>query len=332
LIAHAQARHHGQAQSRSLTPDDIKDGFDRKTCDLVWVDIANPDDEDLTWLRKTFDFHQLALEDVARRHQRAKIEEYPGYAFGVIYAARADTSAQSVVSAELQFFWGASYLVTIHSEPFPEIDDLASRLDEGTLMSVVGSGDKPVVVPDLVYRLLDAIVDGYFPVVDSLADWTEDVEEAMFGGGQPSATLQIIFRLRKEVVQLRKTIAPSREAVNVLLRRDNGLFGNEFIAYFQDVYDHTVRAIDTLDTYRDLLASALDAHLAIVSNDVSQTVKTMTAVTAILMVNALIAGIYGMNFDNFPELHWTYGYPYALSLMASVSLALWLILRRVGWL
>ena len=97
---------------------------------------------------------------------------------------------------------------------------------------------------------------------------------------------------------MRKTIAPSREIVNVLLRRDHALFGNEFVPYFQDVYDHTVRVIDTLDTYRDLLASALDAHLSIVSNDVSQTVKKMTAVTAILMVNALIAGIYGMNFDD----------------------------------
>jgi magnesium transporter len=104
------------------------------------------------------------------------------------------------------------------------------------------------------------------------------------------------------------------------------------VPYFQDVYDHTVRAIDTLDTYRDLLASALDVHLSIVSNEVSQTVRKMTAITAILMVNALIAGIYGMNFDRIPELHWEYGYFYALGLMFAVSLAMFIGLRRIQWL
>jgi magnesium transporter len=204
---------------------------------------------------------------------------------------------------------------------------------DGALASVVVNGQPPVVA-DVAYRLIDALVDGYFPTVDALAEWIEGIEETMFGQrrGRVQDTPQELFRLRKDLIQVRKTIAPTREIVNVVLRRDHSLFGTEFVPYFQDVYDHTVRALDTLDTYRDLLASALDTHLSIVSNDVSQTVKKMTAVTAILMVNALIAGIYGMNFDRIPELHWEFGYAWALGLMAAISLALWIALRRIHWL
>jgi magnesium transporter len=144
-------------------------------------------------------------------------------------------------------------------------------------------------------------------------------------------TLQAIFGLKKSLLEMRKAIAPSRDVVNVFLRRDHALFGDEFFPYFQDVYDHTVRVIDSLDTYRDLLASSLDAHLSLISNEVSQTVKKMTAVTAILMVNSLIAGIYGMNFDVIPELRWQYGYPWALALMAISSLALWIVFRLIRW-
>jgi magnesium transporter len=321
---------------RFLSQADIRHGsLELDEHELVWVDIADPQDEDLDWLGRNCGFHPLALEDVARRHQRAKIDEYPGYYFVVLYAARIAAAARRIQTSELQFFWGEKLLVTIHADPLTEIEQLAQRARDGTLTPVFGVGRRAMESADLVYRLLDAIVDGYFPAVDTLAEWTEDIEETMFAparGRSNQDTLQSIFSLKKDLLKMRKTIAPSREVVNVMLRRDRSLFGDEFFPYFQDVYDHTVRVIDSLDSYRDLLASALDAYLAIVSNEVSQTVKRMTAVTAILMVNALVAGIYGMNFDVLPELHWTYGYPYALSLMATLSVVLWLVFRRLRWL
>jgi magnesium transporter len=126
-------------------------------------------------------------------------------------------------------------------------------------------------------------------------------------------------------------IAPARDVINVLLRRDHKLFPEEYFPYFQDLYDRTNRVIDGLDTYRDLLSSSMDTYLSFVSNDVNQTVKRMTAVTAILMVDALIAGVYGMNFENMPELHWQYGYFYALALLAIATAALWLLFRRIRW-
>src|SRR6185503_14206269 len=153
----------------------------------------------------------------------------------------------------------------------------------------------------------------------------------MFSRRRSQMTLQSIFELKKDLFQVRKVVAPARDVMNVLLRRDHQLFPNEFYPYIQDLYDHTSRVVDSLDTYRDLLSSALDTYLSFVSNDVNQTVKKMTAVTAILMVDSLIAGVYGMNFQNMPELFWTYGYYYALGLMVLASVGMWAVFRRIRW-
>jgi magnesium transporter len=301
--------------------------------DVVWVDLTQPTDNDIAWLERTFHFHPLALEDVKLRHQRAKLDEYPDYYFGVLYAVRTDAAKHRVRTAELQFFWGPNYLVTLHAEPFPEIEHLSERARSASLAAVVGDNTRPASIADLAFRLIDAVVDTYFPAVDAVAEWSEAIEAGMFATSRKPTqdTLQSIFNLKKDLLGLRKVIAPSREAVNVLLRREQKLFGDDLQPYFQDVYDHTVRVIDSLDTYRDLLASALDTYLSIVSNDVSQTVKKMTAVTAILMVDALVAGVYGMNFDTIPELHWAYGYAWALGLMLVLSVGLWAVFRRIQW-
>jgi magnesium transporter len=319
---------------RLVSVDDLRHrSVDIDPRDLVWVDLSQPTDEDIAWLERTFHFHPVALEDVRLRHQRAKLDEYPDYYFGVLYAVRTDTVRHRVRTAELQFFWGASYLVTLHTEPFPEIEHLAKRTRSNSLAPVVGDDTRQVAIGDLAYRLIDAVVDTYFPAVDAVAEWSEAIEAGMFAASRKpaQATLQALFTLKKDLLGLRKVIAPSRDVLNVLLRREHHLFGDDLQPYYQDVYDHTVRVIDSLDTYRDLLASALDTYLSVVSNDVSQTVKKMTAVTAILMVDALVAGIYGMNFDTIPELHWAYGYAWALGLMLVLSVGLWALFRRIQW-
>jgi magnesium transporter len=335
VIAHVCARANGEtAPLRVLTANAPQlESLDVDGHELLWVDIADPQPKDIAWLEHKFGFHQLALEDVARQHQRAKLDEYPGYDFGVLYVARVDLVVRRITTAELQFFWGATYLVTIHAAPVPEIEHLAARARDGTLTPVVGADRRQLQIADLAYHLADAVVDSYFPAVDAIAEWSDDIEEAMFATTRRPAqpTLQAIFGLKKDLVEMRKVVAPGREVVNVLLRRERARFGEELVPYFQDVYDHIVRVIDSLDMHRDLLASALDSYLSIVSNDVSQTVKKMTAVTAILMVDALVAGVYGMNFDRMPELHWEYGYAWALGLMAVLSFALAAVFRRIRW-
>ena len=300
--------------------------------DLTWVDVVNPTSEDTAELEQRFHFHRLALEDVTHKHQRPKLDEYPGYSYVVLYAIRPHSAHRHASTSELQFFWSRTVLVTIHPQPFPEVDDLINRARSGALPPIVDAANRHLEIADIVYRILDGVVDGYFPAVDALAEWTDDIEEQMFAGQRRPQTLQTIFALRKGLINVRKVVAPGREVINGMLRHDQALFDDIYYPYFQDVYDHTVRVIDSLDTYRDLLGTALDTYVSIVSNDVNQTVKTMTAVTAILMVDALIPAIYGMNFKYIPELDWPLGYPYSLLLMLAATLLLLLIFRRIRWL
>ena len=186
-------------------------------------------------------------------------------------------------------------------------------------------------VGGLLYTLLDALVDGYFPVIDDLAERVEVVEASIFQA-RGEDHLADVFALKKELLNLRRTLSPERDVLNVLLRRDVPLFGSDILVYFQDVYDHTIRVLDSVDLYRDQLSGLLDAHLSIVSNRLNETMKRMTALATILMTLALVSGIYGMNFRIMPELDWQYGYAYALSLMLTLGVGLFVIFNRIGWL
>ena len=185
-------------------------------------------------------------------------------------------------------------------------------------------------VSALVHALLDALVDSYFPLMDQVADRVEDLEDTIFIQYDESA-IQTIFGLKKDLLSLRRVIAPERDVLNVLLRRQLPIFHPEDIAYLQDVYDHIVRVTDSVDTYRDLLSSALDSYLSLQSNNLNQVMKLLTMASIVLMTDALIAGIYGMNFRYMPELGWRLGYGWALLLMALATIGVTLYFRRRKW-
>jgi magnesium transporter len=186
-----------------------------------------------------------------------------------------------------------------------------------------------VAVP--IYSLLDALVDGYFPVIDAISEEIEEIESAMFGP-RPGPHQAEIFGLKRELLNLRKVLAPEREVLNTLIRRDEPVLGEQSLPYFQDVYDHIFRVLDTVDLNREQLSGLLDAHLAVVSNRLNMIMKRMTALATILMSVTLVASNYGMNFDVMPELHWAYGYPWALGMMVVVGVILTVIFKRVDWL
>lgn len=285
---------------------------------IVWLDIQDPTDEDVELLRKEFCFHELALEDIGREHQRSKIEAYDGYYFLVFYGLRRQKCQ------EIDLFIGERYLVTIHDGEVPEI---ATTVERWRL-----NADRmghAVAVP--IYSLLDAIVDGYFPVIDEIAEEVEDIESAMFRPRADSHQAEI-FRLKRELLNLRRILAPERELLNTLIRRDEPVFGADTLPYFQDVYDHVIRVLDTVDLNRDQLSGLLDAHLAVVSNRLNTVMKRMTALATILMSVNLVASNYGMNFERMPELKWAFGYPWALSLMVVIGLLLTYVFKRIDWL
>jgi magnesium transporter len=280
-------------------------------------------------LEAEFGFHQLALEDVRRGHQRAKIDEYDDYYFAVLYSvsyAPPTTKLESGLTAvEVGAFFGANYVVTVHKRPVRELEEAIHRWEKN-----------PDIVQDhnigfLVHMICDIVVDEYFVAADAMGSVIDDLEERIFVNSNREI-LADIFAFRKDLLSMRKLVGPAREVFNTLSRRDLPLFDTRTAVYFSDVYDHIIRVADTIDTYRDLISGALDGYLTIVSNNLNEIVKVLTASSIILMSVTFIAGVYGMNFANMPELGWSFGYPGAILLMVAVALTLFLVFRRKSWL
>jgi magnesium transporter len=291
---------------------------------LIWLDIDDPNDADMERVGREFGLHPLAIEDAVRRHQRPKIDIYQDSVFIVFYALELIDDRPR--TREISLFAGRHYMITVHEGDLAVLEETAIRWNDAVL--------KQTATPSiglLVYSLLDSIVDGYFPVIDELAERVDDLEMQIFAGDAVE-THEELFELKKDLLAVRRVVAPERDVMNVLVRRDAPLFSREEITYFQDVYDHLLRITDSVDTYRDLLSSALDISVSMASFRLDETVKRMTSASIILMSMALISGIYGMNFVNMPELEWQWGYAYALALMAVVGGGLGWFFHRVDWL
>ena len=291
---------------------------------LLWIDLDEPNEAELDRVGHEFGLHPLAIEDALSRHQRPKIDIYPDSVFIVFYAMETDRGTP--VTREISLFAGRDFLITVHEGYLPVLDETAHRWNEAVLKQTAAPS-----IGLLVYSLLDSIVDAYFPVVDDLAERSDELEMQIFSG-EAMETHEELFALKKDLLSVRRVVAPERDVLNVLVRRDAPLFSREEITYFQDVYDHLLRITDSVDTYRDLLSSALDISVSMASFRLDETVKRMTSASIILMSMALISGIYGMNFVNMPELAWHWGYAFALGLMAAVGGGLGWFFHRVDWL
>lgn len=311
------------ANQRDFDLDNL-DQFIASKEGLVWIDLADPVPSEFELLAKEFGFHPLALEDARARHQRPKLNQYDTFLFLVFYAVRVDQE-DGFLTQEISLFVGPNYLVTVHPGQCHEIDETAQRWHQ----NVKNLDARSVAV--LLYSLLDTIVDNYFPVLDAVAERTDALESAIFERGS-TAALQEIFALRKSLLALRRVLSPERDLMSILTRRDIEMLGPATSVYFQDIYDHVLRVTDAIDTYRDLLASALDAYLSVVSNNLNQVMRTLTSWSIILMSLALIAGIYGMNFGFMPELEWHYGYFFILAAMGMIGGGLFMLFKRIRWL
>lgn len=293
---------------------------------VVWLDLLDPSDEDLARVEHGFQLHPLAIEDATHEHQRPKVDEYENFFFVVFYTAHYDQNKGQIDVQEIDMFLGRNYLVTVHEHPLSELDEVEQRWTRNAKQLTWGIGV-------LLYSLLDTIVDNYFPIVDSLVDHADDLEDRLYAGRTRNShiTLQILD-LKKQFTRMRRIATPERDVLNVLTNRDNPLFDEHVLIYFRDIYDHITRLADTVDIYRDQLSSTMDANLAIVSNDLNKVMRTLTGASIILMADALIAGIYGMNFKNIPELELPWGYFACLGLMFALSVLLVLYFKRLKWL
>jgi magnesium transporter len=301
-------------------PNDIA-GLARGGDGLLWVDLVDPDEDDLHCIEEQFDLHPLALEDVRKHQQRPKLEQYPTHAFLVAYSSGLQ---------EVDLFVGDHWLVTVreHDEDGRSWDDSGARLRFERLTPEVAT------VGFLLYVLLDELVDGYFSAADQVEDVLEEVEDDIFDGRQSElrSIHERLFDVRRRLVQFRRVVVPLRDVVTALLRGEVEAVDESARVLMQDVYDHVLRVVDQLDAHRELVGNAVDANLAITSNRMNEVMKRMTSWGAILLGSTLVAGIYGMNFEHMPELGWRLGYPFALLLMMGITFVGYRFFRRKDWL
>jgi magnesium transporter len=291
---------------------------------LVWLDVDRDDLDQLAPFEDLIKLHPLALEDASTPHQRPILTRYGDSLFLVLYALIASDNGDPIRTFPISFFVGSNYVVTARDIERSTLDDVAKRWHEfDEVVEKKTSGY-------LLFAIVDALVDSYFPVVDTLGARVETLEDQILESRRDGVQRNI-HALRKELFQIRRVLGPGREVLNELVRRDTPVLDDETINYMHDVYDHVLRVLDWLDAYRDMVSNLFDMQLAMSSHRLDQVMRTLTVASIMLMVSSLIAGIYGMNFVHMPELSWKLGYPMALGIMFAVMSTLYLVFKKRGW-
>lgn len=286
-----------------------------------WLDVADPTRDTLMQLG----LHPLVIDDIMHGGQRTKVEYYDDYLFFVFYAfAIKNDATVQITSIPLYLCISNHKMITIHHGMQVTVDDAWRR------WHALAHADA-LHVADVLHLFLDTVVDGYFPMLDTIGDAVEDLEIQILAGASPTQ-LRNVLQLKRMLLEFRRHVAPTREALNALLRGDILTVERQTLMQIQDVYDHVLRVIDAIDLHRDLLTSMLDVHLSVQSNRLNQVMKVLTIASIILMGNSLIAGIYGMNFAQMPELSWRFGYPATIIAMVILSIVMFAYFRRRGWL
>ncbi len=340
----------GSVESKKDTPPPVITVVAYSPTELVEKEIKSPSEIDaflkkypVTWVNvdglgeasvvseigQLFKFHNLALEDVMTFHQRAKVEMYDDQYYIVGHMLK--WVDDEIKIEQLNIFLGKNFVVTFQDGPIDCMDPARERIRKGT-GKLRSSG------PDyLAYSLLDTVIDSYFPILENYGDSLEDLEEQIIE--KPSrSVIGKIHKIKRDLLILRRSIWPLREAVNSLLRDSPEAFNKETLIHLRDCYDHAVQILDFIETYRELSADLQDVYLSSISNRMNEVMKVLTIITTLCVPPTLVAGIYGMNFDhsvspfNMPELRWYYGYPFALGLMVVIAILTLVIMWLQGWL
>lgn len=308
--------------------EDIKGLIDEEQ--ILWVNIDGLGDAGLLEkLGEIFGLHPLALEDVLNVHHRPKVEEYPNELF--IISRMANIRDNDMDIEQVSLFLGKNFVVSFQERPGDCLEPVRERLRKG------GRRLRYTKADYLAYALLDAIVDGYFPVLEHYNSKLDTLEDIVIDNPDRSI-IEEIHEIKRDLQVLRHSIWPLREALNKLASDDMPHIHEETRIYLRDCYDHVIQVVDILETYRERTAGLTDLYLSSLSNKMNEIMKVLTIIATIFIPLGFIAGLYGMNFDpevsplNMPELHWYYGYPFALGLMLAISGVLVVYFWRKGWI
>jgi magnesium transporter len=291
----------------------------------VWLDLRDPDREDLAVLRDEFGLHPMAIEDAVHDRERPKLDRYRSHLFMTVYGARLDPETGELATSELAAFVMPQALITVRKDDGLDIGKVVEQWDASSDLARFGVGY-------LLYGLLDYIVDGHFEAVQSLDDAVEDIEDDLFSSIPQGLRVQRrSFELRKSLVLLRRVVIPMREVVNTVMRHDLNIVTEDLTPYYHDVYDHVLRAAEWTDSLRDLVTTILETNLAIQGNRMNVITKKVTSWAAIIAVPTLITGFYGMNVP-YPGFGQKAGFITTCAVMVISALTLYVVFRRRDWL
>ncbi|MEK4080535.1 magnesium/cobalt transporter CorA [Solibacillus sp. FSL K6-1126] len=285
-----------------------------------WVDFNQPTDEEIRHLADTFRFHPLAIEDCIHRLQRPKLDYYDDYTFFVTHIVREEE--KKIIKEELNFFVGVNFIVTFHLKPSKEVDEIWERV----LQKNIEKWDPFYVF----YRTLDKIVDNYFPIIYKIEDDLDKIENNI-NHKSMNFLMTELFDTRYMLLNLMHTVNPMRDLLYRMLNSHHLIKISERREYFSDIYDHLLKLSDTIMSDRELTADIRDSYLSLNSHQTNRVMKILTIITSIFAPLTFIAGIYGMNYENMPELTWKYGYFLTLGLMGITGISMFIWFKRRGW-
>lgn len=295
----------------------------RKNGEILWIDVAGlADTRAIEAIGESFGLHRLTLEDIVNLHQRPKVETFDHYVFIVMKMLDA---TETGLTEQMSLIVGRDFLITFQERQGDCFDPTRARLrrDDGQLR---GQG------PDaLAHALIDAVIGNFFPLLERYGEAIEDLEDAVVSAPVP-ALIERLHGIRRDLLEVRRSVWPTRELLNALIRDENPLIREATRVYLRDCYDHTIQLMDIVETYREIASGLLDVYLSSMSAKLNEVMKVLTIIATIFIPLSFFAGVWGMNFEVMPELRWRYGYPAALAFMAVVAgLLVWFFKRR-GWL
>lgn len=293
---------------------------------VTWINVSGI--HDVTVIEefgKAFNIHPLLLEDIVHSDQRPKLEDYDDYLFLVLRMLRYDEAKEELQSEQVSLILGPNFVITFQEREGDVFDAVRARIRDGK------GKIRKMGCDYLAYALIDSVVDNYFLVFEKYGEKIEALQEEVLSHPTPE-TLQVIQGTKRDMIFLRKSVWPLREAINALQRGESSLVTDNVNIYLRDVYDHTIQVIETIETFRDMISGTLDVYLSSVSNKMNAVMKVLTIIATIFMPMTFIAGIYGMNFKYMPELEWHWGYPLTLGIMLLLVAIMLLWFRRKRFL
>ncbi len=317
---------YNETEYHEIETENAEDAFAyRDTKNASWINVARI--SDISTVEKIgahYGIHPLVLEDILAQGQRPKFEDLDNYIFIIVNMLSYDPDGEGLKAEQVSMLFCRAFLITFQEIEGDVFDSIRDRLR-------TGKGRIRKLGPDyLAYSLLDTIVDNYFVILERLGEKLDDIEDAILDNPGRD-TLQDIHTLRRDLLFLRKSVWPLREVIDRLQRDESGLVQDSTQMYLRDLYDHAIQVIDTVETFRDMIAEILDTYLSSVSNRLNEVMKVLTVISTIFIPLTFIVGVYGMNFDYMPELHRHWAYPALWGGMIFIALGMLLFFKRRKW-